>query len=146
MEIDITRFLDTGDHYEFSGSVAERGANAGPKTWANAVNEAKSSPMLKTDDELQALRDHVQAMGFGDEVQSYDADACNGLFIQLVSGDIREAGLDNIEAVDGRFDPLDDAWMVYREACENGQCVGNIYVGDIVGNDSYGKVFFTLSA
>lgn len=107
MEIDITDFFENGNPFEFSASNWERGVNAGPETWANALDEARKAPLLKTEGELQALRDHVQARGFGEEVQGYDADKCNALFIQLISGDMREAGLD---ADSGYAD-----WMEYEE-------------------------------
>lgn len=43
MEIDITDFFENADAYDFSGSVMERGPDAGPQTWANAMREAGAS-------------------------------------------------------------------------------------------------------
>lgn len=68
MEIDITDFVKSAEPFHYSASRAEMGANAAGITWANAKGEAASTPLLTTEDQLQALKDHVQAMGFGDEV------------------------------------------------------------------------------
>ena len=123
MDIDITRFVMEEDSYEFSASVAEIGANAARITWDNAKQQAKDSPLLSSEEELQALRDHVQGMGFGEEVQQYGADDCNALFIQLISGDMREAGMDSddMEVFD---------WSQYEIDCQAGQLAGRIQQWD----------------
>ncbi len=94
MEIDITRFFNEADPSEFSASRAERGQNAGPKTWANAKTEAAKSPLLTTPEQLEALRRYVQDFGAWseEEIAAWDDVECNATFIQLVSGDMREAG------------------------------------------------------
>src|SRR5258707_437261 len=46
MEIDITDFVTNAETWDFSGSVATHGPNAGPNTWANAKRETASSPLL----------------------------------------------------------------------------------------------------
>ena len=63
MEIDITAFFKNSDPWQFSASKAEIGQNAGSITWNNAKQEASESPLLTTEEQLQALRDHVQGMG-----------------------------------------------------------------------------------
>jgi len=118
MDIDITRFVLDLDPYEFSASFAEIGPNAARITWGNAKEQAKDSPLLESEEELQALRDHVQGMGFGEEVQQYGAEECNALFIQLISGDMRESGMD------GDMESFD--WEEYHEQCEAGQLAGRI--------------------
>lgn len=137
MEIDITDFVTYGETWGFSGSVATHGANAAQSTWNAAKAEASRSPLLTTEEQLQALRDHVQAMGFGEEVQSYDAEACNALFIQLISGDMRENGMDECDIDD--FD-----WSAYYERASEGQISGNMFKGDVEGSDGFGRVFYTL--
>lgn len=133
MEIDITSFFKSADPFEFSASRAERGQNAGPETWANAKREASESPLLTTPEQLEALRDHMRDFGAweDEEIAAWDADNCNALFVQLVSGDMREAGLDN--------DPDDADWEDYHARAEEGQCSGAIYRADD------GRVYYSLS-
>lgn len=124
MELDITSFFETADAFEFSASSAERGQNAGPETWANAKAEGASAPLLTTEEQLEALRDHMK--GFGawepEEIASWDATECNALLIQMIRGDMREGNLDN--------DPTDEDWRDYEKRAEAGECSGNIYRGD----------------
>ena len=92
MEIDITNFFNNAEPFDFSASVAERGENAGRDTWNNAKREGAASPLLTTPEQLDALRSYVK--GFGawddDEIAAWDDAECNALFIQLISGDMRE--------------------------------------------------------
>lgn len=132
MEIDITTFVSEIDTWGFSGSIATHGANAGPDTWGNALAEADQAPLLTSGKQLQALRDHVEAMGFGEDVQSYGAKECNALFIQLIAGDMRESGMDGIDVAD--FD-----WEAYEAECQEGSISGNIFKGDD------GKIYYSLS-
>lgn len=99
MEIDITRFFESADPFEFSASRAERGQNAGPETWANAKQEGADAPLLTTPEQMQALRDHVKEFGAWDaeEIAAWDDIECNALFIQMVSSAMREADLDSGE-------------------------------------------------
>lgn len=133
MEIDVTNFFKNAEACEFSASRAELGDDASRITWSNARREAAETPLLTTDDELQALRDHVQSMGFGDDVQAYGAEECNALFIQLVSGDMRE-----LESLcmgdDGEID-----WTEAHSLTEEGTIGGNLYRGD-----GFGRIFYYL--
>ncbi len=119
MEINITRFVTDCDAYDFSGSVAERGEHADRDTWNNAKRESVDSPLLTTPEQLNALREYVK--GFGawdrDEIASWNDVECNALFIQLISGDIREMGLN-----DTFLDEFD--WNEYES---NDQLQHNIY-------------------
>ena len=128
MEIDITSFFENAEPFEFSASRAERGENAGPETWANAVREGTDSPLLTTPEQIAALRRYVEDFGAWDaeEIVGWSDAECNALFIQLVSGDIRKAGLDNGEP----------NWEAY-EADENNR--GGLYRG------GGGKVYYSLS-
>ena len=139
MEIDITKFVRLEEPYSYSASAAEIGSDAGRITWRNALDEAQRHPLLRTEDQLQALRDHVESMGFGAEVQDYGADECNALFIQLISGDLREMGLDDCDLED--FD-----WAAYQERAEQGSIASNIFRGDIEGNAGFGRIFYYLGS
>ncbi len=126
MEIDITTLATENDMFEFSASVAERGQNAGPETWANAKDEAASRPIL-TEDQLPEFRDYMR--GFGgwedEEIDAWDATECNALFIQFVAGDLREA-----QALCPGDGPGDVDWDTYALLAEAGTCSGRIYPGD----------------
>jgi len=132
MEIDITAFFENCDAFEFSASVMERGQNAGRETWNNAKEEGARSPLLITPEQLDALRKHVKEFGAWerDEIDDWDAEQCNALFIQLVAGDMRKAGLDN--------DPDAFDWEEYERRAELGDCSSNLYKTD------EGKVFYSL--
>lgn len=96
MEINITSLFTSGEYCprDYSASVAEIGNNAGQITWQAAMESEYG--FLDTPEKLDAFRDHIQ--GFGawseEEITDWDVTECNALFVQLVSGDIREAGLD----------------------------------------------------
>jgi hypothetical protein len=126
MEIDITRFFNEAEPFDYSASRAERGDNAGPETWANAKQEAHRSPLLTTESELAALRSYVKGYGAWSEsgIAGWDDDECNALFIQLISGDMRE-----IESLcigdDGEID-----WQEHESLASQGTIAGNIYRSD----------------
>ena len=125
MEIDITRFVTDSDPFEFSASIAERGKNAGRDTWRNAVKEGMASPLLVTEEQIDALRSYVKGFGGWDdsEIAAWSNEECNALFIQCISGDMREAGIDDCNLED--FD-----WTEYQHDSEKGRVSGRIYRGD----------------
>ena len=98
MEINITHLLET-DLFPFSHSRAEGGENAGPNTWNAALNGPR--PLLNTPEEFEAFREHVGEFGAWseEEIAAWDDNECQALFLQLISGDVREcpASLDGIE-------------------------------------------------
>lgn len=49
LEVNVSRLVNELDPSEISGSVAERGKNAGPETWANA-KEATQDGLLKPEE------------------------------------------------------------------------------------------------
>lgn len=125
MEIEITRFVETAEPFEFSASRAERGVNAGPETWANAVGEAEVRPLLTTNAELDALR--AWAAGFGawerEEIAAWSPAECNALLIQFLSGDMREA--ESLAPGDG---PGGIDWNAYTELQAEGTCSSTMYL------------------
>lgn len=132
MEIDITRFFSEAEPFEFSASIAERGQNAGPETWRNALREGESAPLLTTEAQLDALRDFMRGYGAweAEEIDNWTAVECNALLVQLVSGDMREAGFDETDEPD---------WDAYYAQAEAGRVAGRMY------RAADGKVFFSLS-
>lgn len=131
MDINITSFFKNADPFEFSGSIAERGKNAGSETWNNAKQEAVREPLLTTLEEIAALRSYVKDFGAweDEEIAAWTKQECNALFIQLISGDIRESGLDTVEP----------DWGEYEEGAEEGHYSGNLYRADD------GAIYYSLS-
>lgn len=123
--INISRFFHNAEPCEFSASAAELGQDAGKITWNNAKREAAEAPLLTTPEQLDALRAWAKATGAWDEDErnAWDDDECNALFIQLVSGDMREAGFDD-------YEPSEEAWEEYYARAERGEISGNMYRGD----------------
>lgn len=124
MEINITRFVRDEDPFNYSASRWEYGNDAPQATWRHAMQEGERAPLLTTPEQLDALRDHVR--GFGawdeDEIAAWSDTECNALFIQLVSGDMREAGMDECDLEE--FD-----WEEYERRAHDGQISGNISIG-----------------
>ena len=132
MDINITRFFHDADAFEFSASRAERGEHAGRETWSAAKDEGADLPLLKTPDEINALRSYVKAFGAwsDEEIAAWSGVECNALFIQLVSGDIRETGMFAGDSFD---------WKEYERGAEAGNWNGNLFRAD------NGDIFYLLS-
>jgi hypothetical protein len=132
MEIDITDFVTNEDPFDYSHSQAEGGPNAGRHTWQAAKTMAPM--LLDTPEKIKALREYVK--GFGawndEEMAAWDDIECNALFVQLISGDMRSAGLDDVEIED--FD-----WAKHEEDAAEGRISGHIYRGD------NGRIYYALS-
>lgn len=111
-EIDVTHLVTSEDCSEFSSSIAERGQNAGPETWANAVAFVKEKPLAKPENQSD-LRDWIREFGAWDdeEIAAMTDDDTNALLLQFVAGDIREMK---------RFDSPEE----YQAAQEAGTCSG----------------------
>lgn len=104
MEINITQFYNTADPATYSASAAELGDNAGAVTW-QAAKDA-DFVLLDSADKLQAMRAWARSSGGWNaaEIATWSDVELNALFIQLVSGDIREKGKDSIfEGIDGQI-------------------------------------------
>jgi hypothetical protein len=131
MEINITKFFKSAHMPDYFASVAERGENAGPETWANA-NSATAYHMLDTPDKVAQMRRWARSSGgWNDKGAAALTDVeVNALFVQLVASDIREAGIDTA-APD---------WDQYDEDCDEGRGTGNLYLGDD------GEVYYLLEA
>ena len=130
MQINVTRFYNEAAPMDYSASVAEIGANAGQDTWQAAKDDAGDWNMLDTDEKRQAFREWVKPFGAwdDDEIVAWSDVELNALFVQWVSGDIRECLEWDVE----------DVWTNYQELAEAGQVPSNLW------RDDQGQVFFSL--
>jgi len=108
MDIDITDFYRNACPKDYSASVAEIGNDAGAYTWRAACDDSEDYFMLNTDEKRDAFRNYVR--GFGawsdDEIAAWSDKEINALFIQFVSGAMRDPESecpDIFEGNDGRF-------------------------------------------
>ena len=130
MEIDITSIvLDVGT-WPLSGSVATHGPNAGPRNWAAALEEAKRTVLLDTPEKLDALRDYMREFGAWDdaEIDAWSDVECNAMFLQSISLDMREAGMDEVDWSDEA--EARDAWAEIEADQQQGIISSNICRGD----------------
>lgn len=117
-EIKITDFFNDANPAMYSASRMELGYNAGEITWNNAKKCAHlGSKLLNSKDELQAMRNWAKSSGGwnAEEIATWDDIELNALFIQLISGEIREMG--------------DDTWEQYRGMSEDGIVSGCLFEG-----------------
>lgn len=80
---------------DYSASIAEIGADAGPDTWRAACEDSADYPILDTDDKREAFREFVCSSGgwSREEITAWSDAELNALCIQWIAGDMREAGL-----------------------------------------------------
>jgi len=132
MEINITRFFNEASPMDYSASVAEIGNNAGADTWRSACDDSQDYMMIDDDEKREAFRDYVKEFGAwtGEEIAAWSDIELNALFIQLVAGDMREAGIKPCST--------DDDWREYRNDVEVGHFSGNIW------RDDTGEVFYYI--
>lgn len=132
MEINITRFFNDACPRDYAASVAEIGADAGPATWRAACDDANDyGPLLDTPEKLDAMRDHVR--GFGawsdNEIAAWSDTELNALFLQFVSGDIRETP---------EMEPETWDWDKYQAMSEAGTVCGRMFRAE------NGEIFYYL--
>ena len=108
MEINITKLVFDGETWDLAGSVATHGSNAARMTYQNALAAAEDSPILDTEEKLDALRDHMRGYGAWEnsEIDEWTAQKCNAIFLQHVTLTMREMGLED--------DPENFDWDEYE--------------------------------
>lgn len=120
MEIDVTHMVEDADTMpELSGSRMEWGQDAGQFTWNNSKQYGLNHPLLTTDNERQAARDHFKEYGAWskDEIAAWSEEELQGITCQDVAAAIREMEM---------ADSYDD----YVKLCEEGTCSSRLYRGD----------------
>jgi hypothetical protein len=122
MYIEITSLLEL-DCFDLSHSRAEGGENAGRNTWNASKAQAKETPLLDTEEKLEAMRDFALSSGgwTREEIAAWNAEEINALFLQWVAGDVRQAGADSLDEID---------WEEYEELAIEGRIPSNISKGD----------------
>lgn len=132
-ELDITEFFNNAAPMDYSASVAEIGKDAGRDTWAAACDDSTEYNILDNDEKRELFREFVR--GFGawedDEIAAWTDVEINALCLQLISGDMREAGLDKR--------PVD--WAEHERCSNIGQVSGNIF-----GNSEDGRVYYYIGS
>jgi hypothetical protein len=132
MEVCITHFFTCAAPMDYSASIAEIGNGAGAATWAAACEDSPDYMLLDDDAKRYAFKTHIA--GFGawspEEVAAWTEVELNALFMQLISGDMREADI-------GPESTADD-WIAYEERAHAGNCGGNIF------RATDGEVYYSL--
>lgn len=115
MEINISAFYNEANPMDFSASIAEIGNDAGKITWNNAKESGFN--LLDTADKLAAMRKWAKSSGGwnDEEIAAWSDVELNALFIQIISGDIREKG--------------ESTWEEYQEESEAGHVSGCLFLG-----------------
>lgn len=92
LEVNVTRLITDLDPAELSGSIAERGQNAGPETWNNSLEAAQENPVLADDNERQQARDYFRGFGAWDseEIAAWSDSELDALVLQYAAGSLRE--------------------------------------------------------
>ena len=130
MEIKITTLFYSIAPMDYCASCAEIGQSAGADTWRAACEDATDNIILDTDEKRDAFRAFVQSSGgwTESEIAAWSDNELSALFLQWVSGDMREMGIDH------PGDPID--WADVERCQSEGQISSNIYRG----ND--GEIYF----
>lgn len=130
-QINITDFFNNAAMMDYSASAAEIGDNAGPITWHNACNSADEWMLLDDDEKREAFKEWIKDFGAwsDDECAAWSDAELNALFLQFVSGDIREGF---------EWSGVDDIWANYQELAEQGTVSSNIW------RDDNGEIFYSL--
>jgi hypothetical protein len=132
MEIEVTHMVkDADDMPMLSGSVAELGTDAGPRTWKNSVAYGQKHPLLKTNDERETARQHFRGYGAWarDQIDAWSEDELQGIVCQEVASEIREMDA---------YETYED----YQRASEKGSVSGRLYMAG--QEDSSERWFFYL--
>jgi len=127
MELDITAFFNAAAPMDYSASVAEIGASAGPDTWRAACDDSDDYPILDTAEKRDAFRAFVRSAGaWSDgEIAAWSDAELNALCIQWIAGDMREPVGFELSA-----DTTPQEWAEYEAQASAGQASGRIYRAD----------------
>jgi len=130
--IDVTRFIRTCSMRDFSASVAEIGADAGPATWRASMEESEEFDFLPTPNLLQEFREWLKPWGgwSDDEIAAMSDQHLRALCLQWIAGDWRECFDCSPDAVD---------WHDYGTRASVGNCPSSFY------RDDAGLIFWDMT-
>lgn len=117
MQINVTHMVeDCDDMPLLSGSQAELGNDAGRITWNNSAAYGKDNPLLTTEEEKDAARDHFREYGAwtAEEIAAWDDSHLQAITCQDVAAAIRE-----MEVAEDYND--------YVRLCEEGTCSARLF-------------------
>lgn len=120
MEIDVTHMVEDADEmFNLSGNRLEHGQDAGRITWANSKAYGAEHPLLKTDEERDAVRKHFAGYGAWsrEELAAWSEEELQAIACQEVAATIREMDL---------AEDYDD----YERLVEEGTLSSRLYRGD----------------
>jgi len=129
--IDVTRFIRTCSMRDFSASVAEIGADAGPATWRASMEESEEFDFLPTPELLQEFSEWLKPWGAwsDDEIAAMSDQHLRALCLQWIAGDWRECFDCSPDAVD---------WDDYGTRASEGNCPSSFY------RDDAGLIFWEM--
>lgn len=134
MELDITEFFNTACPRDYSASVAEIGADAGPSTWRAACDDSADYPLLDTEEKRDDFRAFVHGSGgwTEEEIAAWTDQELNALCLQWIAGDIREC----LEWGHKRGEV--DAWTYYEKLANDGIVPSRLFRADD------GRIFWSM--
>lgn len=123
MEIIISDFFNSCAPRDYSASVLEIGKDAGIATWSAACEDATDFNLLDNEEKREAFREHVKDFGAWPDakIAAWSNNELDALFIQLISGDMREFK-------DAAWF-TDDEWQEYESQASDGQLSGRLFKG-----------------
>lgn len=130
-DINITHFFNNATPFDYSASKVEKGENAGRDTWQAACTDSTKYPLINLEN-ADDFKQHVRGFGAWNEAEiaKWSDIELNALFVQMVSGDMREGGLDVPKP----------NWEEYEADAESGRVSGNIYRGDD------GQIYYSIES
>lgn len=131
--IDVSRLISDVDPFDLSASIAERGQNAGPETWANAKTNATEAPL--TVDDPDRVRAFFGEFGAWDdeEIAGWSDAELHALVLQMAAGDLRE-----LQSLAPGDDLADVDWTEAERLAHDGTVSGRLYAQE-------GKLWFDAS-
>jgi hypothetical protein len=120
MELNVTHMIEAiNDAPPLVGSIAQYGPDAAAMTWGNSKAFGREHPLLSTDAEREAARDHFRSYGAwsDEEIDAWSDEELQGITCQEVAHQISELEMFATEEE-------------YREASERGTVSGRLYKGD----------------
>lgn len=124
MYVDVSRLISEVAPFDLSASIAERGKNVGPETWANAKATATGTPLSIDADDRDVARKWFAEFGAWDrdEIAAWSAAGVDALILQFAAGDLRE--VQSLCPGDGLGD-VD--WIEAERMAEEGTVPGRLY-------------------